>query len=350
MATMQDKGRTNRAQQPQGGINRVSVVGDSPVPFDGRIVVGSKVGSKGAVSERSLTRQESAASSPAASVDGLIHTIEGEVIPRLLLAHQGILRDSTDEGSRSGDLTWSGTPLDDADDDDAVTVDPLRVTKADVCAFAELLITFDATVAKRFIDAQVSSGHAVPDLLLDLCAPAARELGAMWLRDECSFCDVTIGLSGLEQVILHCAGPAGSVRQSSSVDRSALLAPMPGNQHVFGLLIVKELFRRSGWTVRSPAANERNAVLDAVRSTRYSVLGLSVGSANDLQACRSLVKACRNESLNPKMLVIVGGYGIQEANMSTRMLDADLIARDGREGLDQIERIVARMAPQRPYN
>jgi hypothetical protein len=32
------------------------------------------------------------------------------------------------------------------------------------------------------------------------------------------------------------------------------------------------------------------------------------------------------------------------------MLDADLIARDGREGLDQIERIVARMAPQRPYN
>ncbi|MFN3226395.1 MAG: B12-binding domain-containing protein [Hyphomicrobiales bacterium] len=345
MATMQNKGRADRVQQPQGSINGVPVADNAPLSLNGRIVLDRSTVDRGA-----LGLESSRAPKPSASVDGLIHTIEGEVIPRLLLAHQSILRDSVDEGSRTGDVTWSGTPLDQAADDDAVPVDPLRVTKADVSAFAELLITFDANVAKRFIDAQVSSGHAVPDLLLDLCAPAARELGSMWLRDECSFCDVTIGLSGLEQVILHCAGPAGSVRPSSSVDRSALLAPMPGNQHVFGLLIVKELFRRSGWTVRSPATSEWNAVLDAVRSTRYSVLGLSVGSANDLQACQSLVKACRNESLNPKMLVIVGGYGIQEANMSTRMLDADLIARDGREGLDQIERIVARMAPQRHYN
>jgi methanogenic corrinoid protein MtbC1 len=345
MTTMQGKGRAERTRQPQGRINGVPLNGNAPLSLSGRIVLDRSTVDSGAPD-----LEGSAASARSASVDGLIHTIEGEVIPRLLLAHQSILRDSVDGGSRSGDVTWSGAQPAEADGRDSLEVDPLRVTKADVSAFAELLITFDANVAKRFIDAQVSSGHAVPDLLLDLCAPAARELGSMWLRDECSFCDVTIGLSALEQVILHCAGPAGSVRESSTVDRSALLAPMPGNQHVFGLLIVKELFRRSGWTVRSPATSEWNAVLDAVRSTRYSVLGLSVGSANDLQACQSLVKACRSESLNPKMLIIVGGYGIQEANMSTRMLDADLIARDGREGLDQIERIVARMATQRPYN
>lgn len=291
----------------------------------------------------------------ASSVDGLIHTIEGEIIPRLLLAHQNVLRDEADVAPASGNVTWggaqSGAAIESlATDDLAMAGIALHVTHADVQAFAELLIAFDPYVAKRFIDAQISRGHAVPDLLLDLCAPAAKELGDMWLRDACSFCDVTIGLSALEQVVLHCSGPAGAVRNMSDQDRCALFAPMPGNQHIFGLLIVKELFRSSGWMVRSPSKTDRDGILDAVRKTRFSILGLSVGSADDLQNCQSLVKACRDVSLNPNLLILAGGYGIQEANMSTRMLGVDLIARDGREGLDQIERMMSRMVRHRAYN
>ena len=280
---------------------------------------------------------------------GLVHTIEGEIIPRLLLAHQHMVREQADverataEGVASGDTRRSGkTDWPDATD--------LVVSHEDVVAFAELLIAHDATLAARFIDAQVARGYSVPDLLLDLCAPVARELGDMWLRDDCSFCDVTIGLSSLEHVILHCSGPSTSLPSAPDRDRTVLLAPMPGNQHVFGLLIVKELFRRAGWTVRTPDQGDADSVLNAVRTTRYSVMGLSVGSPDDLQACKTLVKACRQESLNPTLMVIVGGYGIQRANMSTRMLDADLIARDGREGLDQIERMISRMSPQQSFH
>jgi len=286
----------------------------------------------------------------ASSVDGLIHTIEGEIIPRLLLAHQSLLRDETGKAASSNHADWHGYQSEAKTDQLAMENHPLHVTQADITAFAELLITFEPSVAKRFIDAQVSRGHAVPDLLLDLCAPTAKELGDMWLRDACSFCDVTIGLSALEQVVLHCSGPAGTIRVAPDQDRSALLAPMPGNQHIFGLLIVKELFRRSGWTVRSPSTIDHNAIVDAVRKTRFSVLGLSVGSSDDLQNCQSLVKACRDVSLNSNLLILVGGYGIQEASTATRMLDVDLIARDGREGLDQIERMMSRIAPQRAYN
>jgi methanogenic corrinoid protein MtbC1 len=257
--------------------------------------------------------------------DGLVHTIEGEIIPRLLLAHQSAMRQaggSEMPGEQSGreHIGWSGLVPDEtlgAEPRDALH---LTVTPDDVMAFAELLIAFEPRIAKQFIDTQLARGHTVCDLLLDLCAPAARELGDMWKRDACSFCDVTIGLSTLEQVVLHCAGPAGDLPKTSDRDRCVLLTPMPGNQHVFGLLIVKELFRRSGWTVRGPAKPDSASVLNAVRKTRYSVLGLSVGSADDLQACQSLVKACRAESLNPKLLIMVGGHGIQEANMSTRML------------------------------
>jgi len=41
----------------------------------------------------------------ASSVDGLIHTIEGEIIPRLLLAHQNVLRDEADVPPASGNVT-----------------------------------------------------------------------------------------------------------------------------------------------------------------------------------------------------------------------------------------------------
>ncbi|MFN3170106.1 MAG: B12-binding domain-containing protein [Hyphomicrobiales bacterium] len=321
MANVQNEGRSER---PRGGLS-------------------------GVPSDLARTPREEAS-----SVDGLIHTIEGEIIPRLLLAHQSLLRDEKGAAPSSGDVDWSGGHSEAASDgfadDDLAEVSVLRVTRADVTAFAELLIAFEPSVAKRFIDAQVSRGHAVPDLLLDLCAPAAKELGDMWLRDACSFCDVTIGLSALEQVVLHCSGPAGTVRGAPDQDRSALFAPMPGNQHIFGLLIVKELFRRSGWVVRSPSTVGHSAIVDAVRKTRFSVLGLSVGNSDDLQNCQSLVKACRDVSLNSNLLILVGGYGIQQASTATRMLDVDLIARDGREGLDQIERMMSRIAPQRAYN
>lgn len=274
---------------------------------------------------------------------GLLQAIEGEVIPRLLLAHRQMTIDAQfnlevmgldiaasrrARAGRGGDGLSDGT----------------------VAEFARLLVTHDAPVAIGFVDMHIAQGCPVPDLLLDLCAPAARELGAMWLRDECSFCEVTIGLSSLERVIVHCTGGDQPVLRGEGPHRSVLLGLVPGNQHLFGLLIVRELFVRAGWSVVMPGGNTAGALLAAVRSTRFTAVGLSVGGTDALPACRKLVHGLRSESLNPDMMVIVGGQGIQEATVQTRRLGADLIARDGREGLDQIERMAARLGARGQVN
>lgn len=291
--------------------------------------------------------------------DRLIATIEGEVIPRLLLAYgqmaredeafDAFLTDAVDEPSSgdtiaAADLSNSGSPS------RALLSSGLKVEPSDVAEFTRILIAHDAPVAIGFIDMQLARGVSVADLLLDLCAPAARELGAMWMRDECSFGDVTIGLSSLELVILRCGGPEKNSPGITDQNRSVLLGAMPGNQHIFGLLIVKELFRRSGWVVRAPKANTSQALLDSVRSTYFSIVGLSVGADEDLPACQALVKDIRRVSCNANLLVIVGGHGIQRVNQGTCSLDVDLIARDGREGLHQIERMVNRLEPSLPMN
>ena len=267
---------------------------------------------------------------------GLLQAIEGEIIPRLLLAHRQMTLDAQFELEIMGVNIMASRPA----DHHRV---PLDISPGAVSEFARLLITHDAPIAIGFVDMHLAQGIAVPDLLLELCAPAARELGAMWLRDDCSFCEVTIGLSSLEQVILHCTTTLDAKAEPCGPGRTVLLGLVPGNQHLFGLLIVRELFMRAGWSVVMPGGNSASALIDAVRETRFTVVGLSVGGTDALPACHKLVHSLRIESANPDMMVIVGGQGIQQATAETRRLGADLIARDGREGLDQIERMVARL-------
>lgn len=318
------------------------------------------------------------------SGDSLMAAIEGEVIPRLLLAHSqmvredqlmdGFLRQAAGPLGQAGPLSEAASPLSDNDDEpmlgaamaersrqDAYSDQPAgarspcsaslsTLTSSDVAEFVRLLIHHEPDVAIRFIELHRSHGATLPDLLLDLCAPAARELGEMWLRDDCSFCDVTVGLSSLEHVLTRCAGALQHCSGGTDPARTVLLGAVPGTQHVFGLLIVKELFRRAGWSVRVPSGASAQAMCEAVRLHDVAIVGLSVGRVEDLPACQSLVEKLRRESRNRRLLVVVGGHGIQEANQATRLLDVDLIARDGREGLDQIQRMVNRLHPAQLTN
>ena len=347
----------------------------------------------------------------------LRHAIEGEVIPRLLLAYHDELRTGGDNllsqqrltrrhpGNAAADTGRSATTgRRDANgratrgDQDAVGASAVNgaehaqsgskarssmpceaswepslqavaampepqvarsggalIHHSEVVAFADLLIDHDPQVAFSVIMAHVRQGFSMSALLLDLCAPAARELGDRWLRDECSFCDVTVGLSSLEQVLMRCSdGMATPVfdagLRGGTCDKTALFTSLPGNQHTFGLMIVKELFRRAGWIVHDPAGPDRQGILDMVRCTHFSLLGLSISTSKDLHTCQSLVKACKTESLNPKLLVVVGGYGIQETDVTESMIGADVIARDGDEALMKLERLVAAQQSRGPLN
>ncbi|MBV6657898.1 MAG: cobalamin-dependent protein [Devosiaceae bacterium] len=272
---------------------------------------------------------------------GLLAAIEGEIIPRLLLAHRQMSLDARLELSAA---TTASSALDGGQGG------PREIAAGTVKEFARLLIAHDAPIAVGFVDMYLCSGVDVPTVLVELCAPTARELGDMWLRDECSFCEVTIALSSLEAVMLHCSQVDERRASWPEDDRSILLGLVPGNQHLFGLLVVKELFLRAGWVVRTPPANTASALVDMARRNSFTAIGLSVGSVDALPACQTLVHALRADSLNPRALIIVGGHGIQRATPETRALPVDLIARDGREGLDQLERMVARLNASQTVN
>ena len=101
----------------------------------------------------------------------LVSTIEGEIIPRLMMVHKA----KSEETSPNGEL-------------------PPAITREDVEEFAQIVVVQDDHVINSYIEAIRARGVAVEVIFLELLAPTARHLGDLWVDDRTSFAEVTMGL------------------------------------------------------------------------------------------------------------------------------------------------------------
>ena len=129
----------------------------------------------------------------------LSHTIEGDIIPRLMLAFNSP-QPAAVRKPRTEDV--SGPNVDD---------------------FIQLLLDHDASVAASYVTTLRSEGTPLPTIYLDLLAPAARRLGEMWEEDECSFTEVTIGVCRMHQVLLEFSRCFDAPESGGDSGRTALI-------------------------------------------------------------------------------------------------------------------------------
>ncbi len=133
----------------------------------------------GRARERRKRRPKSAASRmEPEQLAGLVRTIEGEIVPRLLIA----LRSRCIPKSVPSALPRSAGP-------------------DDVSELVRLLIARGPVEAAAFVDSVRLRGTPLNRICLDLLAPAARQLGTMWEREQCTFGDLSYGLSGLHSLL-----------------------------------------------------------------------------------------------------------------------------------------------------
>lgn len=79
-----------------------------------------------------------------------------------------------------------------------------------------------------------------------LLAEAARRIGEGWVCDNLNFVEVTIAVGRLQSAFLRLSQTAFG-HLAPRCGNSALIMSAPGEDHVFGLMLVEELFRASGW-------------------------------------------------------------------------------------------------------
>jgi methanogenic corrinoid protein MtbC1 len=248
----------------------------------------------------------------------LARTLETDIIPRLLLAHR-----------RTGPAAYldsgpGGAP-----------------GPSDVSAVTSLAMSADLPGALSYLEGLRARGIPLDRIYLEVLAPVARRLGVMWEEDECDFTTVTIGLSCLHQVVREYS-PAFTVRaRRAEPDRRVLLAPAPGEQHSFGILVVEQFFRGAGWDVWSGAGVERDEILEAAQRVWFGVAGFSLACEDHLGDLAMLIRDVRRASRNAGVGILVGGPLFVDRPDLVALVGADATAADGRQATLQAETMLA---------
>ena len=234
--------------------------------------------------------------------------LETQIIPRLVLAHrQGTVRA---EPSRS-----------------------LRPRPEDILMLAQRCAAGDRAGAASLIEGLRAQGLEQDSVLVDLIGPAARHLGTQWEDDRASFADVTLGLVLMHELIHSMGYEYHDGPQEAGVVRRVMLASAPGSQHVLGLSIVSEFFRKAGWQVVLEVSPSSAELCRAVKNEWFDLVGVSVALDAQLRSLPALVANLKAASRNPVTPILLGGpvFGLRDHRAES--FGAQAICLDARESV-----------------
>lgn len=210
----------------------------------------------------------------------------------------------------------------------------------DVTRFASLILKTDTTDAFALIERLLQRGVSAEALYLDLLAPAARRLGDLWVADVCDFTEVTIGLGRLQQLMHELAMDFQTESPRLTSGRRVLLLPAPGNQHTFGVLMIAEFFRKSGWDVWTAPAASLDATLDLVQRQSFPLVGFSIGCERHLDGLSDTIRRIRRHGRSRTCGVMVGGPLVTRQPDMVARVGADATATDARQAAAQAQKLL----------
>lgn len=236
----------------------------------------------------------------------LVHLIEVDIIPRLLIANG-----------------WQA---------ETAPTAALEVETGDIDDFARMMMSLDLARASLVIAGAREQGVSVESIMLNLFAPTANRLGHFWEEDICSFTDVTVGLCAL-QSLMRSLSSGDIAAEQVRHDGRVLIAATPHDQHTFGVLMLETFFRRAGWDVVGMPLCTRDEVLAAVSRREFSIIGFSAAREDMLPDLKLLISAVRCASLNSDVSVMVGGRAFLGHPSRVKQVGADLTAATADQAL-----------------
>jgi MerR family transcriptional regulator, light-induced transcriptional regulator len=208
------------------------------------------------------------------------------------------------------------------------------ISDADVEMFAKLSITGEAHTLCEILDVYLAKGIAVETIYVQLLAPAARILGTYWEDDSLDFVAVTMGLWRIQEVLRELTVRVPPKSRQTYGHRSALFAPMPGEQHSLGTLMVSECFQRAGWETEVLIEPTQTEFTAKYADCHFDLIGLTVSCDSSTAALGNLVKTIKVVSCNPRIRIMLGGAAINNR--------PELVADCGADGtaFDAVQAVV----------
>ena len=211
----------------------------------------------------------------------------------------------------------------------------------DVPRFIRILLSHDEQAAHAFAAELVERGVSTERLYEGLFGEAARELGAMWLTDDCTFYDVTLGTGRIQRLIREFSHQFLADYLYPGSTGRLLLCSAADEQHSLGIAVLAEFFVRDGWDVHVGPGLGSEALLDKVRENDYNLLGFSVSVTSRISKLQQDIRRARQVSRNTGIKVMVGGHLITEDPSLAERIGADGYAFDASSAIAEARRIVS---------
>ena len=243
-------------------------------------------------------------------------TIEGEIIPRLMLSHQGFKKHAKDENVE----TW-------------------QPSADDIASFASIILNESDGRPLAYIAELQARNVPLDAIYIGLLAPTARLLGEMWANDRCHFVDVTIGLARLQQ-LLHSLNQDFSREKAPVVEgKRAVFSVASSEQHTYGMLMVAEFFRRDGWDVWCGPPEHGDEVPMLVNDDSFDVIGFSLSRESLVDSLKQEICSVRRASRNPALQILVGGRVFAENTRLVGEVGADIFAQDAKQAIAKAQKL-----------
>lgn len=198
------------------------------------------------------------------------------------------------------------------------------------------LLSDDPRAAAAFIENVQTKGSSYETLCLLYLTVAARRLGEWWDNDEVSFYRVTVAAGRIYAIlrILRMERPIGV----PDMQRAAVFASVPGENHTLGITIASDLARERGWDIDLFVGLTHDALVETLEQRQPALIGLSASGRRSLPALTRLIVALRIS--NPNARILVCGQ-IAATNLAlVGLTGADAAAHDFQGAIGHMERLL----------
>ena len=197
-------------------------------------------------------------------------------------------------------------------------------SQKEIETFTDLCVSESSKDAQSFVDDFLDTGLSTEDIFLGLLTPAAKYLGSQWDDDRMDFSQVNLGLVRLHSIAneIRCTSKSGQLVKDKA--KCVMIASAPGSMHMLGTTIVADFFRKEDWQVVVAISSSANELVQTVSNEWFDVLGLSLSIDQQLTGLADLIDQFKSLSLNPRMVVMLGG-----PIFSAKKLDASDFGANG---------------------
>jgi hypothetical protein len=192
---------------------------------------------------------------------------------------------------------------------------------------ARLLLAVDPADAFAVLDFLTAEAGSIAAACASISEPAARSLGELWASDDCTEVDVVLGLGRLRSGIRRVDFGPPLVTTYAGPLRAVLVVPQPGEKHVLGAALDAEVLCRDGFEPQCEFP-QSDAALGGILAKRwFDAIDVSLSTAfrreDWLPRMAHTVALARRASLNPEIVVVVGGRIFYEQGADAETVGAD---------------------------